>query len=75
MEQKEDKSASKAMALQHLFDRSFYKMSYTVHPSDIEGESQGKSSNENWAAKQVMKDYPDGTRENVLLTVMDGWLH
>ena len=72
MEQKEDKSAAKAMALLDLFDRSFYKMSYTVHPSDIPGEAQGKSSNENWTAKQVMKDYPDIVKENILVTVMDG---
>ena len=72
MEQKEDNSTAKAIALVNQFDQSFYKTSYTVHPSNIEGESQGKSSNENWAAKQIMKDYPNTTRENVVVTTMDG---
>lgn len=73
MEQKEEKSASKAVALIKSFNESFHRMSYTVHPSGIPGEAQGKSSNESWAAKQALKDYTDETaKQNTIFTVMDG---
>lgn len=72
MEQKEQGSAAKATRLIDEFNSSFYRMSYTVHPCGIPGEAQGKSSNENWAAVQAMKDYPQAVMENVLITVMDG---
>lgn len=73
MEEKEEKAAFKAANLCATFERSFFKMSYTVHPSNIPGEAQGKSSNESWAAKQVMKDYPeDIVKQNTIITVMDG---
>jgi hypothetical protein len=73
MEEKEEKSAFKAASLISSFDRMFYKMSYTVHPSGIPGEAQGKSSNESWAAKQACKDYPEqNLKENIIITTMDG---
>lgn len=73
MEEKEVKSDVKAALLIKAFDKSFYKMSYTVHPQDIPGEAQGKSSNESWAAKQACRDYPDtAIKQNVIMTVMDG---
>lgn len=73
MEEKEEKSALKASSLCQTFEKSFFRMSYTVHPSNIPGEAQGKSSNESWAAKQVMKDYPDEhVKKNTIITVMDG---
>ncbi|KAF2173915.1 hypothetical protein M409DRAFT_62133 [Zasmidium cellare ATCC 36951] len=76
MEEKEEKSAFKAASLCATFERSFFKMSYTVHPSNIPGEAQGKSSNESWAAKQVMKDYPeDLVKQNTIITVMDADTH
>lgn len=76
MEQKEENSASKAMDLIKMFDKSFLRMSYTVHPSNIPGEAQGKSSNEAWAAKQAMKDYTDdAVKQNTIFTVMDGRCH
>ena len=76
MEEKEDKSAFKAQNLITTFNQSFYKMSYTVHPSNIPGEAQGKSSNESWAGKQACKDYPDAAlKPNIIMTTMDGQLN
>ena len=72
MEAKEDKSAVKAATLVDAFRKSFHRMSYTIHPAGIPGEAQGKSSNENWAANQAFKDYPDGVKKNIIMTVMDG---
>ena len=73
MEEKEDKSAFKAQNLITAFEQSFYKMSYTIHPEDIPGEAQGKSSNESWAGKQACKDYPDAAlKQNIIMTTMDG---
>ena len=56
MEAKEEKSDVKAKTLINTFRKSFYRMSYTVHPSGIPGEAQGKSSNESWAAKHACQD-------------------
>lgn len=73
MEEKEEKSAFKAAQLCSSFEKSFLRMSYTVHPSNIPGEAQGKSSNESWAAKQALRDYADATvKRNAIFTVMDG---
>lgn len=73
MEEKEEKSAVKAAGICRTFESSFYRMSYTVHPSNIPGEAQGKSSNEAWAAKQIMKDYTDEiVKQNTIITTMDG---
>ena len=73
MEEKEDKSAFKAQNLNTAFEKSFYKMSYTIHPAGIPGEAQGKSSNESWAGKQACKDYPDAAlKQNIIMTTMDG---
>lgn len=72
MEQKEAKSAFKAIHLVKSFRWRFHKMSYTVHPSDISGEAQGKSSNVSWAAKQISSDYAGEAKDDVVLTVMDG---
>lgn len=76
MEEKEEKSAFKAASLCTTFERSFFRMSYTVHPANIPGEAQGKSSNESWAAKQAVRDYPDDVQKrNTIFTVMDGKFH
>lgn len=73
MEEKEEKSDLKAANLCSGFEKSFFRMSYTIHPSGIPGEAQGKSSNENWAAKEAMKEYTDPlVRQNTIITTMDG---
>lgn len=47
-------------------------MHVTVHPQ-IPGEAPGKSSNQSWAAKQIVKDYdlPLKDRPYVFVTTMD----
>lgn len=75
MEEKEEKSDLKAETLINMFRKSFYRMSYTVHPSGIPGEAQGKSSNESWVGKQAFKDYPDEVKKNIIMTTMDGKSH
>lgn len=72
MEGKEQNSNRKAELLTLSFQESFYRISFTIHPHDIPGEAQGKSSNESWAAKKAFKDYPDEIKENVIMTIMDG---
>lgn len=73
MEEKEDKAAFKAQNLIDSFNHLFHKMSYTIHPANIPGEAQGKSSNESWAGKQASKDYADpAVKPNIILTTMDG---
>jgi hypothetical protein len=73
MEEKEEKSDVKASTLIANFDKAFYRMSFTIHPQDIPGEAQGKSSNESWAAAQACRDYPDhSVKQNVIMTTMDG---
>ncbi|GAB1726814.1 hypothetical protein NU195Hw_g6938t1 [Hortaea werneckii] len=75
MEEKEEKSDLKASALIESFHRAFYRMTYTVHPQNIPGEAQGKSSNESWAAKHACKEYPRDTQRNVVITTMDADTH
>ena len=73
MEEKEEKSAFKAASLCATFEKLFFRISYTVHPAGIPGEAQGKSSNEAWAAKQVLLDYQDErVKKNIVVTTMDG---
>ncbi|KAK5766393.1 hypothetical protein LTS12_003310 [Elasticomyces elasticus] len=76
MEQKEEKSEAKAQTLIETFRKSFFRMSYTIHPQGIPGEAQGKSSNESWAAKQACRDYADADmKHNVIITTMDADTH
>lgn len=73
MEEKEENSAVKAASLCRTFEASFLRISYTVHPANLPGEAQGKSSNEAWAAQQIVKDYGnDPTKKDVIVTTMDG---
>ncbi|WPH00338.1 Hypothetical protein R9X50_00316300 [Acrodontium crateriforme] len=75
MEEKEEKAAFKATDLIATFHRSFYKLSFTMHPAGIPGEAQGKSSNESWAGKQASADYPEEVKSNIIMTVMDADTH
>ncbi|TKA77295.1 hypothetical protein B0A55_04337 [Friedmanniomyces simplex] len=76
MEEKEEKAEVKAQTLINTFRRSFYRMSFTLHPQGIPGEAQGKSSNESWAARQACRDYPEEVeKQNVIITTMDADTH
>lgn len=73
MEAAENKSSAKATDLIKTFGAFFAGMSYTIHPRGLVGEAQGKSSNESWAAKQALRDFPDrADQERIVVTVMDG---
>ncbi|KAK5731436.1 hypothetical protein LTR17_011398 [Elasticomyces elasticus] len=76
MEEKEKIATSKALDLVSTFSNSFLRMSYTVHPSGLPGEAQGKSSNESWAAKQACHDHPAvAQKRDTVITVMDADTH
>lgn len=72
MEERDPSATCTAEQLLLQFAGYFYNIQYTVHPSDIPGESAGKSSNVSWAAKEMdfkYKSHP--APNNVLVTVMD----
>ena len=76
MEQSEPGAESKACGLVAEFARYFRQLNFTVHPNDLPGEVQGKSSNLSWAVRQASAVYPGkSTRKNVIVTVMDGEDH
>lgn len=72
MEQREASADSKAMKLIDEFSAKFRNISYTVHPSDLPGESAGKGSNVAWAARKLSEKYPIEQRRNVVVTGIDG---
>lgn len=74
MEQREANADAKAMRLIDEFSAKFRNISYTVHPSDIPGESAGKGSNVAWAARKLSERYPIEQRRNVVVTGIDGKL-
>ncbi|RDW94965.1 hypothetical protein BP5796_00728 [Coleophoma crateriformis] len=76
MEQGEEESEMKAKLLCKEFSERFRKMEYTIHPCDIPGEAQGKSSNLSWAARHVSEKYStDKQKKNVIITVLDADSH
>jgi hypothetical protein len=72
MEQREQNCEAKAHQLVEEFAAKFRTISYTVHPSDIPGESAGKGSNVAWAARKASERYPIEQRKNVVVTGIDG---
>lgn len=75
MEEREEGSLGKAETLTRAFRPRFFRMSHTIHPTNLLGEAPGKSSNESWAAKQAVKDYAQmSLMKDVIMTVMDGAL-
>lgn len=48
MEQSEKDSAGKALALIDEFHDYFLEITYTAHPTGLNGEMRGKSSNTAW---------------------------
>lgn len=72
MEAGESGASSKAAVLIKEFADQFREIEYTLHPSDLPGEAQGKSSNLCWAAKHVSGKYLGGhMKRNVIVTVID----
>ena len=72
MEQREGDGESKALTLISEFVKKFRSIDFTLHPSDILGESPGKGSNVAWAARQLSTKYSMGVRRDVIVTGIDG---
>jgi hypothetical protein len=71
MEQREPNAESKALGLIEKYVKKFRSMDYTLHPSDIPGESAGKGSNIGWAARKLSAKYPMNIRKDIILTGID----
>jgi hypothetical protein len=72
MEQREPNVELKAMTLIQEFVKKFRSIDYTLHPSDIPGESAGKGSNVAWAARKLSQKYSMEQRKDVIITGIDG---
>ncbi|KAJ0124302.1 hypothetical protein J7T55_005640 [Diaporthe amygdali] len=76
MEERDPQAVGVAEALVSKYGASFLDIQYSVHPSDIPDESQGKSANVAWAAKAVEKKYLGRPIfQDVLVTAMDSDTH
>jgi hypothetical protein len=71
MEQREVNVELKAMALVSEFVKKFRSIDFTLHPSDIPGESAGKGSNMAWACRTFSERYAMGARKDVIITGID----
>ncbi|KAI8909557.1 hypothetical protein EDD86DRAFT_190817 [Gorgonomyces haynaldii] len=69
MEQAEQGATEKAKNIIQIYQDSFYHITFTLHPANQPGETRGKSSNVNYAAKQMA--YIHGVKPSTVLTVMD----
>ncbi len=73
MEEKDPDAQKTAFTLMNAFPKAFRSIYFTVHPAGVNGESQGKSSNISWAARQASSNYrEEKARRNCVITIMDG---
>jgi hypothetical protein len=72
MEARESNVELKAMSLVSEFVKKFRFIDFTVHPSDIPGESAGKGSNLKWSAQKASERYSGAQRKDVIVTGIDG---
>ncbi|KAH9902192.1 glycosyl transferase family group 2-domain-containing protein [Xylariomycetidae sp. FL2044] len=75
MEQREQNVELKAMKLIQEFVKKFRSIDFTMHPSDIPGESPGKGSNMAWLGRKLSERYPLAVRKDVLVTGIDADSH
>ncbi|KXJ95445.1 glycosyl transferase family group 2-domain-containing protein [Microdochium bolleyi] len=75
MEQREHNVELKAMNLIQEFVKKFRSIEYTLHPSDIPGESPGKGSNIAWAGRKLSERYSMASRKDVVVTGIDADSH
>ncbi|KAI1390171.1 glycosyl transferase family group 2-domain-containing protein [Hypoxylon trugodes] len=75
MEQREHNVELKAMKLIQEFVKKFRSIDFTLHPSDIPGESPGKGSNVAWAARKLSERYSATARKEVIVTGIDADSH
>lgn len=72
MEERDPNAITVSKALVSKFRPSFRDIQYCLHPSDIPGESLGKSANVAWTAREVERKYLEKPSFlDVLVTVMD----
>ncbi|KAI9357260.1 glycosyl transferase family group 2-domain-containing protein [Zopfochytrium polystomum] len=69
MEDSEQGSEKKAIALVSRYADAFLQIVYTIHPVGLDGEIRGKSSNVAWATRQMAKKSKNHRAE--IITVMD----
>ena len=73
MEDRETNAQAKATRVADLVRHDLADISITVHPFALPGEAPGKSSNESWAAEQVIRDYSARRGDyEVIVTIIDG---
>ncbi|KAI1329635.1 glycosyl transferase family group 2-domain-containing protein [Xylariaceae sp. FL0255] len=75
MEVREQNAETKAMNIIQEFAKKFRSIDFTLHPSDILGESPGKGSNMAWAGRKLSEKYPLGVRKDVIITGIDADSH
>lgn len=74
MEERDESAPATAMLLAQEYAALFARMIVTYHPANIPGEVPGKSSNENWAAreaKRIVCDEMGIERERITITSCD----
>lgn len=73
MEEREAGAPSKAQSLVDDYCKRgcFADFSYSLHPGNIIGESAGKSSNVNWAARHMARRRDVASQRRTIVTVMD----
>ncbi|KAF2158437.1 hypothetical protein M409DRAFT_61653 [Zasmidium cellare ATCC 36951] len=78
-EEEEAKLTFKAATLCRAFEKLFFRISYTLHPSNIPGEARGKSSDESYlaaiecyesATKPILKFTPGSLATTRSLTIL-----
>lgn len=72
MESRENNVELKAMGLVQEFIKKFRSIDFTIHPSNIPGESPGKGSNMAWAVRKLSEKYSMDARKDVIVTGIDG---
>ncbi|RMD42807.1 hypothetical protein DV735_g2359, partial [Chaetothyriales sp. CBS 134920] len=76
MEERDSSASAISSQMTTLYAGRFMDMKTTIHPAGLPGESAGKSSNVSWAAREVIRSYPEeSVQRDVLVTVMDSDSH
>ncbi|RMZ83233.1 hypothetical protein DV738_g1238, partial [Chaetothyriales sp. CBS 135597] len=76
MEERDASAASISSQMVTLYTGRFMEIKTTFHPAGLPGESAGKSSNVSWAAREVIRSYPEESdQRDILVTVMDSDSH
>ena len=71
MELNEPGSLKKALQLESIYSDLFFDITHTMHPNDIPNEIRGKSSNVNWAVRQMAARGSTERHGHQIVTVMD----